>query len=416
MHRLTTLMAGLLTLTAWSGPAFAQAPAGVTAFEGARVIVGDGRPPIENATVVVTGDRITQVGPAASVRVPAGATRVNLAGKTVMPALIDTHTHLGQTPEALAQDLRRRLYYGVAAAMSLGQDSAEIVAMRGKTPPDVARFFSAGRGITAPEPGRSTAPFWVASPAEARKAVQELAAQKVDIIKIWVDDRNDMFKKLTPDLYGAVIDEAHRNKVRVTAHIFELEDAKGVIKAGVDAFAHVPARDKDVDDEFMAILKARGPQNLTINPNLPDRGVRADLSWLRGSLPEAELQKLEAGNTDRPAAQEAFGIQARNLVKIVAAGVKPVLGTDGNTPWQPHVEMADMVAAGLTPMQVIVAATRNGAEFLRLPEAGTIEPKKSADFLVLDANPLDDITNTRKISAVYYRGVAVDRTAGRVTQ
>ena len=419
MHRMKTLsrhafpVAGLLvalTVSTWSAVARGQAPAtGVTVFEGARVIVGDGRPAIENATFVVTGNRITAVGRAADVRVPAGATRVNLAGKTVMPAIVDTHTHLSQTRDALTADLRRRAYYGISAAMSLGQDQAEAMAMRGEPMPGLPRFFSAGRGITVPEPGRSTVPYWVTSPAEARKAVQELAAQKADIVKIWVDDRNDMFKKLTPDLYGAVIDEAHRNKLRVTAHIFELEDAKGVVKAGLDAFAHVPARDKDVDDEFMAILKARGPQNLTINPNLPDRGVKVDLSWLKESLPAAEVAKLEEGNTDRPAAQQAYGIQARNLVKIVAAGVKPIVGTDGNTPWQPHVEMADMVAAGLTPMQVVVAATRNGAEFLRMTDSGTLEANKSADFLVLDANPLDDITNTRRISAVYLRGTAVDR-------
>ena len=91
------------------------------------------------------------------------------------------------------------------------------------------------------------------------------------------------------------------------------------------------------------------------------------------------------------------------------AGVKITVGTDGNTPWAPHVEMADMVAAGMTPAQVIVAATRNGAEFLRIANTGTIETGKIADLLVLDANPLDDITNTRKINAVYLRGVAVQR-------
>jgi imidazolonepropionase-like amidohydrolase len=422
MHRIhthsrhTLFVAGLLVLlvvAGWSATARGQAPAagGVTVFEGARVIVGDGRPPIENATIVMTGNRFTQVGRAADVKVPAGATRVSLAGKTVIPALIDTHTHLSQNREALLNDLRRRPYYGVSAAQSMGQDEGDLAfQMRAEAPkmPGTARFFTAGRGLTAPEPGRTMVPYWITTPAEARKAVQENAAKKVDIIKLWIDDRNGMYKKLTPDLYGAAIEEAHKLGVRVTAHIFMLEDAKGALRANLDAFAHVPARDKDVDDEFMGLIKQH--KNVVLNPNLPDRGVKADLTWLRGSLPPAELQKLEEGNTDRPQAQAAFAIQARNLAKMNAAGVRIVLGTDGNTPWAPHVEMADMVAAGMTPAQVIVAATRNAAEFLRMTDAGTIQPNKSADFIVLDANPLDDITNTRKISSVYLRGVAIDRT------
>src|SRR6185503_15263856 len=139
-------------------------------------------------------------------------------------------------------------------------------------------------------------------------------------------DRMGQFKKLTPDLYGAVIDEAHKNKLRATAHIFALEDAKGALRANLDAFAHIPARDKDVDEEFMGLIKQH--RNIVLVPNLPDRGVKADVSWLKGSLPGAELQKLEEGNTDRPPAQAAYAIQARNLAKMSAAGVKVALGTD----------------------------------------------------------------------------------------
>jgi imidazolonepropionase-like amidohydrolase len=405
MHRVNVVtiaaIAALGFLAGFAVPAVAQS---VTAYEGARLIVGDGKV-IENGTLVVDGAKIVQAG--ADVRVPAGAKRVNLAGKTVMPMIIDTHVHLTRTREGLIRDLKLRAYYGVSAALSMGTDPYELLDIRGEAIPGAARFLSAGRGITMPEPGRTTAPLWITTEAEGRKAVEELAAHKVDMVKIWVDSRDGKYKKLTPEIYGAIIDEAHKRGLRVSAHIFDLEDGKGLIRAGVDALAH-GVRDKDIDDETVAMFKQR--PNLILTPNLPDRGVKVDYAWLQAGLPAEEVAKLEATNYDRPTAQAFFGIQARNLARLNAAGARITLGTDGNRPWGPHDEMVDMVVAGMTPMQVIVAATRNSAEFLRLTDTGTLQAGKSADFIVLDANPLDDIANTRRISAVILRGAAVDRT------
>ena len=422
MHHLKTRIGGtilvLAAVLAWPASTPSQAQGGVTAFEGARVIVGDGTAPIENAVFLVSGARITQVGRSGQVTIPAGATRVSLAGKTVMPAIIDTHNHLSQTRDALINDLKRRAFYGVGAAQSMGQDTTEMSfqvreeSAAGKIP-GAARFFTAGRGITGPEPGRTTAPHWVTTVAEARAAVAEEAAKKVDIVKFWVDDRMGMVKKLTPDLYTAVIDEAHKRSLRTITHIYTLEDAKGTLRAGVDAYAH-GVRDKDLDDEFMALVKQH--PNLVLGPNMPERGVKTDLSWLRDSIPAAEFAKIEAANKDDAKAHDFWSIQGRNLKKMSTAGVRIVVGTDGNTPYAPHIEMEDMVAAGMTPMQVLTAATRNGAQFLRMNDVGTLEANKSADFLVLDANPLDNITNTRKISSVYLRGAMIDRAPFKVTQ
>jgi imidazolonepropionase-like amidohydrolase len=386
---------------------------GVTVFEGARLIAGDGSEPIEDSAFVVENNRFTAVGRRGQVNVPAGAARVDLTGKTVMPAIIDSHKHLAaDNRETLVNQLQHLAYWGIGVAASLGQDTGDLAfQVREETIPNAARLRTAGRGITAPEPGRTEAPYWVKTDEEARTAVRENAAKKVDLIKIWVDDRNGMFQKLSPALYGAVIDEAHKNNLRVTAHVFTLQDTKGLLRAGLDAFAHVGVRDKDIDDEGLALFKER--PNLMLVPNLPDRGVAVDMSWIGETVPAEELKRVQDGATDRPPVQQTFGIQARNLAKLNAAGTKIAFGTDGNVAWAAHVEMADMVAAGMTPAQVIVAATRNSADILQLSDVGAVQADKSADFIVLDANPLDDITNTRRISAVYLRGTEVDRAAYR---
>ena len=381
-----------------------------TVFEGARVIVGDGTAPIENAAIVVESGRITAVGAVSEVQAPAGAARVDLAGKTVMPAIVNAHMHLSTIRADAVGELEHLAYYGVGTAISLGHDEgSETMALRDDPVPGAARFLNSGRGITRPEPGRSEAPYWIDTEADAQHAVQELAGAQVDMVKIWVDDRNGQYQKLTPALYGAVIDEAHQHDLMVTAHIFSLSDAKGLLRAGLYAFAH-SVRDQDVDDEFITLVQEH--PDFVLVPNLPGPGIAADLSWLSGTVPAEQLATMQARATDNPSAQASFGIQARNLVRMFKAGVRISFGTDGGSPWAAHQEIEDMVTAGLTPSQVIVAATSTSAEFLGLADdIGTLATGRSADFVVLDANPLDDITNTRRIASVYLRGTEVDRAA-----
>jgi imidazolonepropionase-like amidohydrolase len=235
--------------------------------------------------------------------------------------------------------------------------------------------------------------------------VRAEAARGVDIIKIWVDDRGGQYAKMTPELYGAVIDEAHQNGIRVTAHIFTLADAKGLLEAGIDAFAH-GVRDMDIDDEFVAMVEAR--PEVVLVPNMPYRGIPTDYSWLAGFVSAEQLDNLQS-QTANPLAQEGWGIQARNLDRLNQAGMRIALGTDGNTPYAAHVEIEDMVASGMSAMEAIVAATSNSAEFLGMEDTGIIAVGRSADFIVLDANPLEDITNTRQIRDVYLCGERVDR-------
>jgi len=382
---------------------------GVTAFEGARLIIGDGSAPVEDAVFIVVDDRITHVGNRGEVTVPDGAVRVDLRGKTVMPTIINTHMHLSEDRQTLINQLHSLAYFGVGAATSLGHDVSDVpFQVREELIPGAARLLTAGRGISRPEPGRSDAAYWINSEEEGRSAVTEQANRKVDIIKIWVDDRNGQYEKLTPSMYAAIIDEAHRHDLRVTAHIFSLDDAKGLLRAGVDSFAH-GIRDQDIDDEAVAMFKDR--PDVVLVPNLPDRGVAVDMSWLRGLIPDDEFDKVQTAATDRPDVQRTFGIQARNLDRLNREGIHIALGTDGSIVWASHMEMEDMVAAGMTPAEVIVAATRNSAELMKLNDTGTLAAGMSADFIVLDANPLDDITNTRRIASVYLRGKAVDRTA-----
>lgn len=404
----TACLLAVAVAVACSGPEAGGEAEDVTAFEGARVFVGDGSPLIEEAVFLAEGGRFARVGRRDEVEVPAGARRVDLSGTTVVPGFVNTHMHLPTERDALVEALRHNAYYGAAAVVSLGHDPGDRTAgVRGETIPGAARFLNAGRGITRPEPGRSEVPYWIETAGEGREAIRELAAD-VDLVKIWVDDRNGQYEKLTPEMYGAVIDEAHRHDLRVAAHIFSLEDAKGLLDAGVDAFAH-GVRDGQVDDEFVARMSER--QDAFYVPNLPDPGDPREVDWLAGTVPADRLEELrEAFSTPSTRAREAYEIQAPNLARLNEAGARIAFGTDGGAPWALHMELEAMVRAGMTPAEALVAATRTSAEMLRLDDQlGTIQPGRSADFVVLEASPLEDITNTRRIRSVYLRGSALDR-------
>jgi imidazolonepropionase-like amidohydrolase len=460
------LIASTLIIFALAMAAGARAPAlaqTATLFEGARLIPGDGSPAIENSAFVVENNRFTAVGRRGEVPAPAGAAHVDLSGKTVMPTMVDMHGHFGFqnipagtmsketfTRANLIDHLQRLAFHGVGAVVGVGDlvDRSDMhggrtgwgdvpLRVREEVVPGAALFHTAGAGMAWPgsgaqgDPSRVDVAYPVSTPEEARAAVDDYVKMKPEFIKIWVDSRRGTKKTLTPELYRAIADEAHKLGVPVGVHNVTLADAKELLRAGVEGWLHVPVREGEaVDDEVIGIAKdriARGDKpwiTLSLITEWMNTAGGTRPSWLdepllRATYSPEQIEKYWGEPLKKMSPETLARVRknlendGRNAMQLRTAGMRVVGGTDtGQTRFLigyfNHLDLESMVAVGMTPMEAIKAATHDGAEIGHF-ETGFVAPGKSADFIVLDANPLESISNTRKIAKVYLRGQEVPR-------
>jgi imidazolonepropionase-like amidohydrolase len=428
----TLPVAALLLVAATEAPhaqrGSATAAGAARVFTGARVPAIGTTPGLDNATIVVRNGRIEAIGGGASVARPAGAEVVDLTGKFVIPGLVAAHVHIsdidGIKPRAYtdANTLRQLALfarYGITTVYSLGGEQAPAFRARDTqdTPGlDRARLYLSGDVVTG------------ATAEAARQTVARLAESGVNVIKIRVDDNLGSSQKMAPEVYRAVIEEAHARKLPVAAHLFYLDDAKALLRAGVDFIAH-SVRDRDIDDEFIALMKARNvPYCPTLTRELATFVYESTPSFFSDPFFTREADPALVARLQEPARQqamrtsqtaqrykEALVVARRNLKKAADNGVLIAMGTDsGAFPerfqgYYEHLEMAMMAESGLTPAQILEASTAGAARAMRLDDVGVLKPGARADFVVLDRDPSADILNSRAIGSVWIAGNRVAR-------
>ena len=427
---------GTLVATLLAAAALACAPeqpaidgTGTVTIAGATLIDGTGAEPVEDVVVIVRGDRIERVGSRADVPVPEGGEVIDATGKFLIPGLVDLHNHYRDGLEEWSWALQLRA--GVLTVRSLGSDHGQTPTMiaearAGNVP--APRIFTAGVGFTHPE-GFPPGKLGPMTEEEAREMVRELAAQDVDLIKMWVDTFLETRPKIEPEIRAAIADEAARHGIPVSAHIFFEADVWQLVDAGVRSFVH-GVRDQEVDDEFVAMAREKG---LTFAAAL---GQAKTFWWVaehpellddeefRAGLQPALLERLlDPENRAAMLASEAtarrrvaYDFVTKFVRRMNEAGVPITVGSDsgaGNIAygWGTHHELEALVEdAGLTPLEALAAAGATAAaELADAPDFGSIAEGNAADLVLLSADPLADIRNTRKIERVMQAGAWLER-------
>jgi imidazolonepropionase-like amidohydrolase len=412
----------------------------VKVFKNFTLIDGTGKAAVPASAMVVTNGRITWIGSASGLKAPASAETIDLGGKFMMPGVVNTHTHIGNTvdldqdkkyytAENIEKNLKIFAEYGITAALSMGTDQDIIfkirAAQRASGRPTVARVFTAGQGLVfkGGYGGLAGVNQQFSDASEIPAAVDEQAAKHPDAIKFWMDDELGHYPKMPYTMSKAIIDQAHKHHLKTLAHIFYLADAIELSNEGLDGFVHT-VRDKPVDQTLIDAMKKHNTWQIagTLSreasmfaygsmPAFIDDPffVRAASPNAIKTLKDPAHQKQVASDPNYSKYPGFYAMAKTNYKKEADSGVKYAMGTDTGPPgrfpgYGEHWEMEAMQEAGLTPMEVIVASTRSGAEFLGAKDIGTIEKGKWADLLILDANPLDDVHNMRKIASVWIGG------------
>ena len=394
----------------------------ITVLTHATVIDGTGAAPQNDVSVVMENGVIRDMGPSSKITAPTGAAVMDLTGKFIVPGIINAHGHVDANRDP---QLRQYALYGVTTTTNMGFDPDDIAAFKAEQ----KRGNLRGARILTVKYRFMSEPFKPGSeyktPDEARAKVDEIVGKGADFVKVWIDSQNGKLVKLSPEFCAAVMDQARKHGKITMAHVYEYADAKMIVDKGVNILAH-NVRDQEIDADFVATLKRRNisvistlarEEGMFVYGEAPawidDPFFRKGLSAERLAILKTKKREEQAKDPELARNKRAFEIDKINIKKLSDAGVRVALGTDsGGAPdrffiqgFFEHRQMELMVQAGLTPMQVIQAFSKNAAETLGIDkEFGALAKGKAADLLVLEKSPLENITHMRTIQAVYLGG------------